>query len=84
MRAPAERQCVRQTGIGIDMAELTLEDWRRVDSLLAESQVLSAVVLYRDVTGSGIAEAKEVIGDRFRIVCPEEWRHYREVAHDDE
>ena len=65
------------------MSDLTPEDWRGVDLLLAESHVLSAVVLYRELSGCGIVEAKEAIGDRFRRAFPDLWRDYRDVSDND-
>lgn len=63
--------------------KLTSEDWRAVDDRLAKSQVLSALVLYRSVTGCEIDDAKAAIGDRFRLTFPDLWRSYREVSDDD-
>ena len=64
---------------GLEMAELTSEDWRRVDGLLARSNVLSAVALYREVAGCGIGDAKDAVGERFRQVFPDLWQKYRDV-----
>jgi hypothetical protein len=61
------------------MIELTSEDWRRVDSLLAESQVLSAVALYREVARCETAEAKAAVGERFRVEFPDLWRSHRNI-----
>jgi hypothetical protein len=59
------------------MTQLTEADWNRVDSLLAQSKVLAAVVLYREFTRCGIAEAKNAIGERFRTRFPDQFHEYR-------
>jgi hypothetical protein len=64
------------------MPRLTDAEWTRVDSLLAQGQVLAAVVLYREFTRCGIAEAKNAVGERFRTSFPDQFREYRDVNDD--
>jgi hypothetical protein len=65
------------------MRDFGVENWRQVDALLAQSQVFPAVVLFRDVTGCGIAEAKDAVGERFRLVFPDLWQAYRNIGEDE-
>jgi hypothetical protein len=65
------------------MPELSSADWDRVDSFLAQSQVLNAVVLFRELTGCEIGDAKAAVGERFRVRFPEIFRDYRNIGGDD-
>jgi hypothetical protein len=64
------------------MSHLTDAEWNQVDSLLADSHVLAAIALYWELTRCGLAEAKEAIGERFRIGFPDQFRAYRDVEDD--
>ena len=65
------------------MSELTAEDWFRIDSLLGESRIFAAVMLYREIAGCGLADAKSAIGHRFQTGYPDLWREYRDVGEED-
>jgi hypothetical protein len=64
------------------MSQLTDTEWNRVDSFLSESRVLAAVVLYCELTGSSLIEAKDAIGERFRTAFPDLFSTYRDVEDD--
>ena len=59
--------------------------WERIDSLLAQSNGMDALKLYREATRCSIVEGKDVIGTRFRERFPDLWASYRDVddAEDD-
>ncbi|MGA2065725.1 MAG: hypothetical protein ABSG86_12180 [Thermoguttaceae bacterium] len=57
--------------------------WERIDVHLSRSEMLRAIVLYRETTGCSIAEGKDVIGNRFRERFPQLWAVYRNLDDDD-
>jgi uncharacterized protein with HEPN domain len=55
------------------------EVWLQIDEHLSRSKCLPAMLLYMEVTGCGIGEAKKVISIRFRERFPDLCKNYREV-----
>jgi ribosomal protein L7/L12 len=57
---------------------MTEQKWQELDRLLSQSEVLKAILAYRDATGCGLADAKMAIGTRFRVHHPERFATYRQ------
>ncbi|MYT30627.1 MULTISPECIES: ribosomal protein L7/L12 [unclassified Streptomyces] len=69
---PLERRLARlERKVDVVMAHLGVEEevdprMAEVDALLAQDKKIAAIKLYREVTGAGLAEAKEAVERRMR------------------
>ena len=62
----------------------TSQQWEEIDRQLSQSCVLAAVRIYHEITGCGLAQAKEAVGTRFRERYPQGWTIYHDVPENEE